>query len=57
MKTSLVNTMIAIGMAIALSGCIIAPGGHHGGGYGYAGGSGPAPHGPGGGGGGYHSGY
>jgi len=42
MRQTLLNMLAAIGIAVALSGCIIVPA-HRGGGYGYGGGPPPPP--------------
>jgi hypothetical protein len=42
MRHPLLNILAAIGVAVALSGCIIVPV-HRGGGYGYVGGGAPTP--------------
>jgi hypothetical protein len=51
MRHPLLNFLAVIGVAVALSGCVIVPG-HRAGGYGYYGGGGPPPPGPI-----YHNGY
>lgn len=43
MKRSFLNALAAIGLAIALSGCVIVPWHHHDGGYYGGGGPGPGP--------------
>jgi hypothetical protein len=48
MRRSLLNILAALGVAITLSGCVVVPWNHHGGGYGYGGGPGSGH---------YHNGY